>query len=115
MSGMSPNGKAALRAIYGKRAPSVKDTEEMETESTTGKPTQWVKKWGCYIGAPRTLKEIPAAIYQAEETDDGVGLKTIKFPSDNLSRLPGLPIDFIINQISDFWMLENIQRTWFGT
>lgn len=74
-----------------------------DQESVGGKPTQWIKKHGCYLGAPQTQTSIPAAIYGAEDTDDGIGLKEIKFPADSLSRLPGLPIDFIINQISDFW------------
>ncbi len=32
----------------------------------------------------------------------------MKFPSDNLLRLPGMPIEFILNQIDTFWKREQL-------
>ena len=55
-----------------------------------------------------TQDTIPAGIYEIDNDNSGWFLSKVKFPSDNLLRLPGMPIEFILNQIEAFWTREKL-------
>jgi SpoVK/Ycf46/Vps4 family AAA+-type ATPase len=55
-----------------------------------------------------TQDQVPAGIYEIDNDNSGWFLSKVKFPSDTLLRLPGMPIEFILNQIDTFWKREEL-------
>lgn len=68
----------------------------------------WSKRNGLYRPVGKTQDQIPAGIYEIDNDNAGWYLSRVKFPSDNLLRLPGMPIDFILGQIKTFWEREHL-------
>ncbi|MGC2231421.1 MAG: ATP-binding protein, partial [Candidatus Acidiferrum sp.] len=66
----------------------------------------WSKRNGLYRPVGKTQDTIPAGIYEIDNDNAGWYLSTVEFPSDALLRLPGMPIDFILDQIDAFWKRE---------
>src|SRR5271163_4709947 len=68
----------------------------------------WSKRNGVYRPVGHTQDKVPAGIYEIDNDNGGWFLSKVKFPSDALLRLPGMPIDFILNQIDAFWKREEL-------
>ena len=68
----------------------------------------WSKRNGSYRPVGHTQDKIPAGIYEIDNDNSGWFLSKVKFPSDNLLRLPGMPIEFILSQIDTFWKREKM-------
>lgn len=68
----------------------------------------WSKRNGLYRPVGKTQPKVPAGIYEIDNDNAGWFLSKVKFPSDSLLRLPGMPIDFILNQIDTFWQREEL-------
>lgn len=68
----------------------------------------WSKRNGVFRPVGHTQDEVPAGIYEIDNDNSGWFLSRVKFPSDNLLRLPGMPIDYILNQIDTFWKREEL-------
>ena len=68
----------------------------------------WSKRNGVYRPVGQTQDKIPAGIYEIDNDNSGWFLSKVKFPSDKLLRLPGMPIDFILDQIEAFWTREHL-------
>lgn len=68
----------------------------------------WSKRNGVYRPVGHTQDTIPAGIYEIDNDNSGWFLSKVKFPSDALLRLPGMPIDFILGQIDTFWKREEL-------
>src|SRR5271167_1571775 len=68
----------------------------------------WSKRNGVYRPVGHTQDQVPAGIYEIDNDNSGWFLSRVKFPSDNLLRLPGMPIDYILNQIDTFWKREEL-------
>src|SRR5580658_3164749 len=68
----------------------------------------WSKRNGVFRPVGHTQDEVPAGIYEIDNDNGGWFLSRVKFPSDNLLRLPGMPIDYILNQIDTFWKREEL-------
>ncbi len=68
--------------------------------------TQWSDQHGAFFPAGATVATIPPDIYEIVSTPQGWCLRPLVFPSDELVRLPGTPIDFILGQIDTLWKNE---------
>lgn len=68
--------------------------------------TQWSDQHGSFFPAGATVSTIPPDIYEIVSTPAGWCLRPLTFPSDELVRLPGTPIDFILKQIGTLWKNE---------
>src|SRR5271170_6048414 len=68
----------------------------------------WSKRNGVYRPVGHTQDQVPAGIYEIDNDNSGWFLSKVKFPSDNLLRLPGMPIDYILGQIDTFWTREEL-------
>jgi hypothetical protein len=68
----------------------------------------WSKRNGLYRPVGKTQDEVPAGIYEIDNDNAGWYLSKVNFPSDKLLRLPGMPIDFILDQIRVFWEREQL-------
>ena len=68
----------------------------------------WSKRNGVFRPVGHTQDEVPAGIYEIDNDNSGWFLSKVKFPSDTLLRLPGMPIDFILDQIRAFWEREHL-------
>jgi hypothetical protein len=68
----------------------------------------WSKRNGLYRPVGKTQDEVPAGIYEIDNDNAGWYLSKVNFPSDKLLRLPGMPIDFILDQIKVFWDREEL-------
>lgn len=66
----------------------------------------WSLRNGLYRPVGKTQDTVPAGIYEIDNDNAGWYLSKVKFPSDALLRLPGMPIDYILNQINEFWKRE---------
>jgi len=86
-------------------------------EESDGKPNaeeddqayyHWSKRNGVFRPVGHTQDTVPAGIYEIDNDNSGWFLSRVKFPSDNLLRLPGMPIDYILNQIDTFWKREEL-------
>jgi hypothetical protein len=99
--------------------------EEVSTESNSanaaeGKPvaqddetveqpfTRWHVRNGKFRPVGSTVERLPSGIYEADNDNDGLYLEQIDFPADALLRLPGTPVDYILEQINKFWAREAI-------
>jgi energy-coupling factor transporter ATP-binding protein EcfA2 len=78
--------------------------EEHEAEAYA----HWSKRNGLYRPTGKTIDSVPAGIYSIDNDNQGWYLEKIKFPSDDLLRLPGMPIEFILDQIQKFWEREHL-------
>jgi hypothetical protein len=66
--------------------------------------THWTKRKDRYYPANVTHQKLPAGIYETRVDGDGnVFAREIVFPSDSLLVMPGMPTDYIVGQIKDFW------------
>lgn len=68
----------------------------------------WSKRNGVYRPVGHTQDQVPSGIYEIDNDNSGWFLSKVKFPSDNLLRLPGMPIDYILSQIDAFWTREEL-------
>jgi hypothetical protein len=68
----------------------------------------WSKRNGLYRPVGKTQDTVPAGIYEIDNDNAGWYLSNVKFPSDVLLRLPGMPIDYILDQIKVFWEREEL-------
>jgi hypothetical protein len=68
----------------------------------------WSKRNGLYRPSGKVQDSIPSGIYEIDNDNAGWYLARVKFPSDSLLRLPGMPIDFILDQIKVFWEREEL-------
>jgi hypothetical protein len=68
----------------------------------------WSKRQGVYRPVGHTQDQVPAGIYEIDNDNSGWFLSKVKFPSDSLLRLPGMPIDYILDQIDTFWKREEL-------
>ena len=68
----------------------------------------WSKRNGVFRPVGHTQDTVPAGIYEIDNDNSGWFLSKVKFPSDALLRLPGMPIDFILDQIDTFWKREEL-------
>lgn len=66
----------------------------------------WSKRNGLYRPVGKVQDTVPAGIYEIDNDNSGWYLSKVKFPADTLLRLPGMPIDYILNQIKTFWERE---------
>src|SRR5271154_5613051 len=94
------------------------DFDEVESPKTTADDSEdgddedqyyhWSKRNGVYRPVGHTQDQVPAGIYEIDNDNSGWFLTKVKFPSDNLLRLPGMPIDYILGQIDTFWTREEL-------
>ena len=91
------------------------DFDEVETPSNKSEDDDeedqyhhWSKRNGVYRPTGQTQDQVPAGIYEIDNDNSGWFLTKVKFPSDNLLRLPGMPIDYILGQIDTFWTREEL-------
>jgi hypothetical protein len=68
----------------------------------------WSKRNGVFRPVGHTQDQVPSGIYEIDNDNSGWFLSKVKFPSDNLLRLPGMPIDYILGQIDTFWKREEL-------
>lgn len=68
----------------------------------------WSKRNGVFRPVGHTQDQVPSGIYEIDNDNSGWFLARVKFPSDNLLRLPGMPIDYILTQIDTFWKREEL-------
>lgn len=95
--------------------PRSRSTEDVPETTDTPKPAatkgdeqdqayyHWSKRNGVFRPVGHTQDTIPAGIYEIDNDNGGWFLSKVKFPSDTLLRLPGMPIEFILDQIDTFW------------
>jgi len=99
------------------------DKNEAATPKTTANPVSpdaavdddedqayyhWSKRNGVFRPVGHTQDQVPSGIYEIDNDNSGWFLSKVKFPSDNLLRLPGMPIDYILDQIDTFWKREEL-------
>ena len=107
-------GRAATTATpkLNKRVPRDADDDEPQGASCNAEDepvySNWVKRKGIYRPCGATQKKVAAGIYGIDNDNEGWYLEKMQFPSDDLLRLPGMPIDFILNQIGNFWDREHL-------
>jgi ATPase family associated with various cellular activities (AAA) len=68
----------------------------------------WSVRSGMWFPTGCVRSKISSGIYKTEVTTNGWCLVPISFPSDTLLRLPGTPIDLILDEIKKFWERRNI-------
>jgi hypothetical protein len=95
------------------------DDDEDEVESPATVPDDddddedqayyhWSKRNGVFRPVGHTQDSVPSGIYEIDNDNSGWFLSKVRFPSDNLLRLPGMPIDYILDQIDTFWKREEL-------
>ena len=109
---MATNATKKSRSNYDYDEPEVSGSgtipEETEEDDKDQAYFHWSKRNGAYRPVGHTQDTIPAGIYEIDNDNSGWFLSKVKFPSDNLLRLPGMPIEFILNQIDTFWKREQL-------
>lgn len=69
--------------------------------------THWAKRKDRFYPTLVTHDFIPSAVYESREDSEGnTYLRKIAFPSDDLLLIPGTPVDYVLNQIEEFWGRE---------
>jgi len=69
--------------------------------------THWAKRKDRFYPTLVTHDLIPSAVYESREDSEGnTYLRKIAFPSDDLLLIPGTPVDYVLNQIEEFWGRE---------
>jgi hypothetical protein len=98
-------GKASVSNPMGSLAPHV--TEEKSEGNIKG----WVRNGGeSYQTAQEISDTLPPGVYTLELSDGKKFFTPQKFPSDSPVSLPGLPSDYILDQIKEFWSKENLYK-----
>lgn len=103
---------------------SKRSIDEPETKATAATPDtacdagdageddqayyHWSKRNGVFRPVGPTQDAIPAGIWEIDNDNSGWFLSRVKFESDALLRLPGMPIEYILNQIDTFWVREEL-------
>ncbi len=100
-------------ASRNRKTPEPYDESAAETSNVVDHEEEneyyhWSKRNGLYRPVGKTQNKVPAGIYEIDNDNAGWYLSKVKFPSDSLLRLPGMPIDFILDQIKVFWERENL-------
>lgn len=81
-----------------------KRNEEIEKKNGTG----WVSATGRRFQSAATIRDVlPPAVYRFVSTETGLFFETQQFPTDDVISLPGIPSDYILNQIKLFWEKES--------
>jgi len=81
--------------------------EEERKEKKERNHTHWAKKKDRFYATLVTHEAIPSGVYESREDSDGnTYLREIAFPSDELILIPGTPVDYVLNQIEEFWGRE---------
>jgi len=71
----------------------------------------WASTTGARFRSVAVVKDIlPADIYLFKDSDDGKYFEKQEFPTDEAIRLPGLPCDYIIDQINEFWKKGDVYK-----
>ena len=71
--------------------------------------THWSKRKSRFYPTNATHTRLPNGVYEARmDNDDNIYAREIKFPADSLFILPGMPTDFILGQIKNFWGQEDV-------
>ena len=95
--------------------PFIDDTDESENQYIDGKWSPKLSKiftdeqgWSSQTGfrfqrAGIVSTKLQAGIYRFEKNDHGLFFEKQTFPTDEAVSLPGLPTDYILNQIQYFW------------
>lgn len=104
---MSSSAKKS-QSSYASDEPEAVDSAQGKTADDDQAYYHWSKRGGLYRPVGHTQDTIPAGIYEIDNDNSGWFLSKVKFPSDALLRLPGMPIDFILDQIKAFWERENL-------
>jgi energy-coupling factor transporter ATP-binding protein EcfA2 len=79
-------------------------TQEIKHEKNY---THWAKRKDRFYPTLVTHDVIPSAVYESREDSEGnTYLREIAFPSDDLLLIPGTPVDYVLNQIEEFWGRE---------
>lgn len=71
----------------------------------------WARSGDYYKSVEVVAKKLPPALYSFFATPEGVFFKEVQFPTDNPIKLPGLPSDYILNQIHLFWSRKDRYET----
>jgi ATPase family associated with various cellular activities (AAA) len=94
---VSPEGTMYLDGVWVREA-------EAKEHAKKARLSGWVSDGGSRFKAVSIIERIlPSDIYTFQRTDQGLFYERQIFPTDEAVRLPGLPCDYILNQISDFW------------
>lgn len=96
-----PETASTPRGVEAAKGASAEDGEDQAY-------FHWSKRNGLYRPVGHTQDTVPAGIYEIDNDNGGWFLSKVKFPSDTLLRLPGMPIEFILNQIDTFWKREEL-------
>ena len=71
----------------------------------------WSSQSGFRFQRAGIVKEIlPSAIYKFIKTDQGMFFEKQTFPTDQAISLPGLPSDYILNQMKVFWEKADLYK-----
>ena len=71
--------------------------------------THWSKRKNRFYPTNATHDKLPSGVYEARsDNEDNIYAREIKFPSDSLLVLPGMPTDFVVEQIRNFWNREEL-------
>lgn len=103
----SSNNEAETQATSAPEPSSLKGSNPHAFEEEN-EYYHWSKRGGLYRPVGKTQDTIPAGIYEIDNDNQGWFLSRVKFPSDTLLRLPGMPIEFILHQIDVFWKREEL-------
>ena len=121
----TPPEEKLLRAIFGEPMdeempfgiPSVADpmgmmgisSQSREKPVTESNFIGWRKEGSKYRKIEYFKADsIPSGVYEITRDDNGPIFKLTDFPTDNLMLLPGMPNEFILEQIDKFWDKEAI-------
>jgi len=81
-----------------------RNCNEIRAARATANPAGWAsddqKRFRTYS---RIEKSLPSGVYRFVKLNGVPHFFKIDFPSDDAVSLPGLPSDYILNQIKDFW------------
>jgi SpoVK/Ycf46/Vps4 family AAA+-type ATPase len=66
--------------------------------------SHWSKRGGRFYPINATHEGLPSGVYEVKTDSEDVQYAVqIGFPADALIDIPGTPIDYIVNQMKDFW------------
>jgi hypothetical protein len=66
--------------------------------------SHWAKRGNRFYPTNVTHDKLPSGVYEAKADSDGQTFaREIAFPADALLSLPGMPTEYIVGQIQDFW------------
>lgn len=74
--------------------------------------SHWSKRKDRFYPTNVTHSSLPSGVYEAKADAEGnVYFTKIEFPADDLMSMPGMPTEYILNQIKAFWDREDIFKT----